>query len=305
MDTKSESYTSFNDSPDSIIKKGKKNLKKNRNKKLPILNSKAIHLKNDNFTDTKSDINSTQYVHKNEYLNSDNSEIESFNHEEIEYLKLSDAVEYDLRTFSQFWLRVIKKKVLFIKTFSNISVFEPFSIKISVLFFSLSWYFVLSCLFFKEKYIGEIFLSKKKTNFIYIIKHSAGRSIIVGLISSIIGFCFDYILTNKKDFVLLIRHEKNKDIFLRKIKKIMRCYKCRLNFFYIIDFILMIIFGYYVSSFCAVFSSSQFIMIIATIISLIFGIIFRIVFSLMITIFRYLGLKLRINVYYKISQILL
>ena len=112
-------------------------------------------------------------------------------------------------------------------------------------------------------------------------------------------------MINKKDFVLLIRHEKNKDIFLQKIKKIMKCYKFRLIFFFIFDFILMIVSVYYVSTFCAVYSSSQFTLIIATILSLIFGIIFQIIFSLMITIFRYLGLKFRINILYKISQILL
>ena len=301
--TKSESDIIFNELTDSIIKKGKKNIK--RNKKLPILNSKTIHLKSNNFTETKSYINSTQLLHRNEYIKSEDEEVDSFNQEEIDYLKLSDAIEYDLRSFSKFWLRVIKKKVLFIKTFSNISIFEPFSIKICFLFFSLSLYFIMSCLFFKDKYIGEIYLSEKKANFSFIFKHSIGRCILVGFICSIICFCFDYILVFKKDIVLLMRYEKNKDLFLFKMKKIMKCYKYRLFFFFFIDFISMIFFGYYVGSFCAVYSNSQYALIILIILSLIFGIIIQIIFSLIIGIFRYLGLKLRINFYYKLSQILL
>ena len=102
-----------------------------------------------------------------------------------------------------------------------------------------------------------------------------------------------------------MRYEKNKDLFLFKMKKIMKCYKYRLFFFFFIDFISMIFFGYYVGSFCAVYSNSQYALIILIILSLIFGIIIQIIFSLIIGIFRYLGLKLRINFYYKLSQILL
>ena len=106
-------------------------------------------------------------------------------------------------------------------------------------------------------------------------------------------------------FVRLIRYEKNQDFFLNKIKVIMNHYKCRIVLFFIIDFILMLFCWYYVSSFCAVYIGTQNDMIIAAILAILFGVIFQMIFSFIITLLRHLGLKNKLNICYKISQILL
>ena len=147
--------------------------------------------------------------------------------------------------------------------------------------------------------------NKYLLNYSYTLKHAFGRSIGVGLICSCINILCDYTFTIKKKFVRLIRYEKNQDIFLSKTKDIIKSYKCRLIFFFIINFILMLFFWYYVSSFCAVYVGTQIAMVIATLFALFFGFIFQGIFSLIITIFRHLGLKYNKNCCYRVSQILL
>ena len=85
----------------------------------------------------------------------------------------------------------------------------------------------------------------------------------------------------------------------------MKCYKIKLIFFFILNFILMIFFWYYVSSFCAVYVGTQYAMITAAIFALFFGIIYQAIFALIITILRHIGLKMNINICYKVSQVLL
>ena len=133
--------------------------------------------------------------------------------EEIDYLQLNDAIYFDNRTFIYFLWRVTKKKVIFIKPFTDISVFEPFTMRIIVLLFYIAWYFVFVCLFYTDKYFGKRYLTKKNLDLGYILSHEIGISILSGLISSIIGILFDYLLIMKYNFDSLIRYEKSNDDF--------------------------------------------------------------------------------------------
>ena len=287
-----------------IISKNKisGSINSNTSHKLKMLNSNPVHLTKEKFFENA---NSTQTLQRKEYIEPEDADVESFDEDEIDYLQLSDAVDYDKRSFLRFLWRVCKRKIIFLKPFTDISIFEPFDIRICAFLFYITWYFVFTCLFFRDKYIGAMFLTQKKLKYNYTLKHVFGRSIYVGLICSIISILCDYCFSVKMKFVRLIRYEKNQDFFLNKIKVIMNHYKCRIVLFFIIDFILMLFCWYYVSSFCAVYIGTQNDMIIAAILAILFGVIFQMIFSFIITLLRHLGLKNKFNICYKISQILL
>ena len=210
-----------------------------------------------------------------------------------------------MRSFIYYFWRVSKKKVIFLKPFNDISVFEPFSVKICNFLFIISLFFTFSCLLFRDKYIGERFLTQKSLKVNYTISHDIKRSFYVGLICSFISICFDYLLVIKKKFVLVIRYERDQNQFLKKTKEIIKSYKYRLIFFLTLDFILIIFFWYYVSSFCAVYVGTQSAMIISSLFALLFGSILQFLFAFIITCFRKIGLECNNNICYKISQILL
>jgi hypothetical protein len=281
--------------------------KHHNSQKLTMLSTKPIHLGREKLIESKTNINtnSTQILRRKEYTEPDDAEVESFDEDEIDYLKLTDAVYYDKRSFLYFWWRVLKRKVIILRPFTDISVFEPFSIRITAFFFYLAWYFVLTCLFFRDKYIGARYLTHQHLGYSYTLHHAIIRSLGVGIICSVISIGFDYLLFVKGKFVLIIRYEKNQEKFLHKTKNLMKCYKIKLIFFFILNFILMIFFWYYVSSFCAVYVGTQYAMITAAIFALFFGIIYQAIFALIITILRHIGLKMNINICYKVSQVLL
>ena len=301
---------SFRESPITIIRNTPKNC--SSKKKLQILTNKSIKLvKNEKLVEGQSSTNynintiSTEFIKKKNYTKPNDEEVESFDEDEIDYLQISDAIDYDMRSFIYYFWRVSKKKVIFLKPFTDISVFEPFSIKICNFLFIISWFFTFSCLLFRDKYIGERYLTQKSLKVNYTISHDIKRSFYVGLICSFISICFDYLLVVKKKFVLVIRYERDQNQFLKKTKEIIKSYKYRLIFFLTLDFILIIFFWYYVSSFCAVYVGTQSAMIISSLFALLFGSILQFVFAFIITCFRKIGLECNNNICYKISQILL
>ena len=288
------------ESPESAIKAHSKSAK------LPILSENT---NNENRIESQSSRNenfiSSNTLQEKEIVHQTDEEISSFDDEEIDYLQLNDAIYFDNRTFIYFLWRVTKKKVIFIKPFTDISVFEPFILRIIILLFYIAWYFVFVCLFYTDKYFGKRYLTKKNLDLGYILSHEIGISVLSGLISSIIGILFDYLLIMKYNFDSLIRYEKNNDDFLAKLSKQMKNYKLRVFIFFIINIIFMFFFWYYISSFCAVFPKTQWQMIIITIIAFIFGAIFQFIFVLIICGLRYIGLKLNNEICYKISKLLL
>ena len=114
--------------------------KHHNSQKLAMLSTKPIHLGSEKLIESKTNINtnSTQILRRKEYTEPDDAEVESFDEDEIDYLKLTDAVYYDKRSFLYFWWRVLKRKVIILRPFTDISVFEPFSIRITAFFFYLA-----------------------------------------------------------------------------------------------------------------------------------------------------------------------
>ena len=299
-DKNSEVYSDSN--PNNSIKKHSKSCLTNN---LPILSNKES-IEVDSNTNYNIIPNSSNVLTKKKtYVPNEDEEIESFDDDEIDYLQLNDAIDFDNRTFLYFFWRMCKKKVIFIKPFSDISVFEPFPIRITTLIFYITWYFVFSCLFFKDKFFAKRYGTKKFLSLGYILSHEIGICILSGFLSSIVGFLFDYFLSVKSKFVALIRYEKNHDQFLKKAKSEMQKYKIKLIIVLVVNCILMLFFWYYISSFCAVFPKTQAEIIAITIIAIIFGVIFQFIFALIIAGLRYVGLKYKQSIIYRISQILI
>ena len=288
------------DSPEPIIKAHSKSAK------LPIMTENTNH---ENVIEIQSSRNenfiSSNNLQERVIVNQTDEEVASFDDEEIDYLELGHAIDFDNRTFVYFLWRVTKKKLIFIKPFTDISVFEPFTMRIIILLFYIAWYFVFVCLLYTDKYFSKRYLTKKNLDLGYILSHEIGISVLSGLLASIIGFLFDYLLIMKYNFVALIRYEKNNDDFLSKLSKQMKNYKLRVFIFLIVNIIFMFFFWYYISSFCAVFPKTQWQMIIITIIAFIFGAIFQFVFVLIICGLRYIGLKYNNEICFKISKVLL
>jgi hypothetical protein len=301
-----------NSSEQDSIDLGLQDDKRKRHSKSNLTKNKLKLMEQENIIHIKEGLNSGTFINSSNILqekiikeNQTYAEVESFDDDEFDYLKLNDAIEFDQRKFIYILLRMCKKKIIFIRPITEISVFESFPLKIVILLFYLAWYFVFVCIFYKDKYFGKRYYTKKYLNLGYILSNELGISVLSAFIASIIGFLFDYLLVVQNKFVILIRYEKNQEQLLLKLSKQMKIYKLRILIFFGVNIIFMFFFWYYISSFCAVFPKTQWEMIIITVIAFIFGALFQFIFALIITGLRFIGLKYKEKYTYKISQVLL
>ena len=271
-----------------------------KSEKLTMMNSNAIHLQstNENFMPT-----STQYL-KKDVIEDKDAEIESFNQDELDELDLLDAIKFDERSFCSFLYRVLKRKIFFLVPFTDITVFEPFTLKLSWFILLISNFFFFDAIFFERKYVQYRYYTLEKINFNYFIKHEIQISLFSSIISSFIGIILSYLFSVKKQFVVCIRTIKDKSLFLLEVKKIMKCYKIKIVIFYIINIIGMLIFWYFCTAFCAIYLKTTKAWFYAFIFTVIFVTVIEFLYSIIISIFRFIGLSCGLSCIYKLSQIL-
>ena len=271
-----------------------------KSEKLTMINPNAIHLQstNENFMPTSS-----QYL-KKDVIEDKDAEIESFNQDELDELDLLDAIKFDERSFCSFLYRVLKRKIFFLVPFTDITVFEPFTLKLSWFILLISNFFFFNAIFFERKYVEYRYYTLEKINFNYFIKHEIQISLFSSIISSFIGIILSYLFSVKKQFVVCIRTIKDKSLFLLEVKKIMKCYKIKIVIFYIINIIGMLIFWYFCTAFCAIYLKTTKAWFYAFIFTMIFATVIEFLYSIIISIFRFIGLSCGLSCIYKLSQIL-
>ena len=88
-------------------------------------------------------------------------------------------------------------------------------------------------------------------------------------------------------------------------KQIIKNLKCKMIGFFITNIIIMGMFWYYISAFCAVYQKTQVPWLEGCFISFIFCVLFQMIYALFITAIRYIGLKCKISCFYTLSTYLI
>ena len=77
-----------------------------------------------------------------------------FTTNELDKLDFDEVIIYDKRSLCKIFIDILKKKQTLINTFCVNDSFKPFSIKLLVLIFSISCYFVINGFLYNEDYIS-------------------------------------------------------------------------------------------------------------------------------------------------------
>ena len=124
------------------------------------------------------------------------------------------------------------------------------------------------------------------------------------LISGVINYMLKYLSLSQKS-LLQLKGEKLEKIFPSKV--IIKCLNIKFIIFYVLSFLLLFIFWYYISCFCAVYYNTQILLIEDTLISFALSFIYPIFTCIIPSILRFYSLnskkKEKENIY-KISKIL-
>ena len=216
---------------------------------------------------------------------------------EMNFFPYDKALEKDKRTFFQLYLSLLKERHILLSSFSLNKDYNPFTIKLCLLFFSIVLNIILNALFFNDSLMNRIYIDKG----IYKISHNIPNIIYSLLIFYVIITIAKRLFLTQKN-LLDIKYEKNKNkvrgLAIIVIKYIIIKSAC----FFIFGILFLFLFWYYLSSFCAVYKKTQIYLIKNSLISYSIVLIYPFVICLLPGIFRIPALKEPGEYLYKINQ---
>ena len=233
-----------------------------------------------------------------------NNSFFDFNDTELNSLSYDDALNHDQRTYIQYYISLLKHNHLLIFSFYSNNDYNSRIIKMFLFFFCFASNLIINALFFSDATMHKIYSDKGDYDFIYNIPQIIYSLFISVLINSIIKFLS---LSEKK--VLKLKEEKRNisEDLDKKIEKLFKVLKIKFTLFFIITFIVLIIYWFYITCFCAIYKNTQIYLIKDTVSSFLTSFVSPFGLFLLPGIFRKCALKAvkkDKKLLYKFSQLL-
>ena len=314
-----------NTSGKKIIKKKKKKKKKKsqdmpnpiKKRKISFNTSRKVSFK-DNLKTSQYDLKNSNVLINSEKVYDNNINIykknEKFNAKggkpniktmmiydcELNSFSYEEALEFDKRTYFKYYLSLLKTKHPILFSFVPINDYNIIIIKLSLFLLSFIIYFSINTLFFTDSTIHQIY----KDQGFYYIKHQILKIIVSFIISHIICLFIKFFSLSERN-ILKYKY----DMFLDKEEsdkadELKKCLKIKYTFYYLVSVIFIILFWYYLSSFCSVYKNSQIYLITNTIICVCISFIYPFIINLIPGIFRLISLNSKKKFLFVISKII-
>ena len=245
---------------------------------------------------TKAEFQTT----KNEDTNKEEEEMIDDEYNEMDF---DEAIEEDNRGYFKMLWSIICQKQFILSTFINKSIFNPWTLRIAMLIFAISAFLFFSALFYSDDYISDRYFTKDNLDLAYILKNELAKSVYVSLVALVV----ERLITLSKDAFLRykkIKEDEKKENYNEKIEEF-KTKTIRLWIIItIVEFVLCIIFWYFLFVFCTVYKNNQSSLIISTVISIVFNILLTVVICIFVCTGRFLGIKHKMKILFMISTYL-
>ena len=231
-------------------------------------------------------INSHKIVPLNSPEITSNKKRKIYNDYDLNNFPYKKALQFDKRTFFDFYISLLKTKHPLIFSFIPIKDYNLIIIKIDLFFLFFSIYNFINALFFNESIIHKIYEDQGKYNLKYLLPQILYSFLISHFLSLIIKYFF---LTERN--IYEIKNEKNLDNIEHKAEKEKRIIIIKYIIFYISCFIFLTFLWYYIASFGSVYQNTQIYLIKNTLISFGISFIYPFVINLIPCFLRIFSLK--------------
>ena len=273
--------------------------KKILKKEIKQTNPKQRNINKNNLTNKNNTNNSNlKLTTNNSILKVDNST--TYNDIEINSFKYEKALKKDFRTYCQYYLSLLRTKHILIKPFYYSRDYNARIIKIYIFLLTFTINFVVSAMFYGETLIHKIYIDEGSFDFTYQLP----QMFYSFLISTILQMLLEILGLYEKSIISL---KNTKELIDIKSKEILRNIKCKIIFFFLINYILIIFYWFYLGCFCAVYKNTQIHLLIEVSSSFSISFITPFFINLIPGVFRITALKNRKNkkeYLYKFSQLL-
>ena len=206
---------------------------------------------------------------------------------EINNLNYQLAIKHDKRELCEYYFSLIRTKQLLFFSFCDFNDYNSGIVKKFIFFLSFALHYTINALFFNDKTMHQIYQDEGKYNFIYQLPYITFSAIISTFILRIM--LASLVLTDKS--VLEVKNQKTKILASRKKKQVLKYMIVKYSIFFVLNLILLIIFGYYLSCFNALYPNTQVDLIINTSISFVMSCFYPFIINIIPAIIRISALQ--------------
>ena len=188
-------------------------------------------------------------------------DILNYNDKELNSMNYEEALKNDHRTFLIFYFALLKSKHMIFAIFEK-KDYNSRIIKIYLCFFNFASCYAINGLFFDDDTMHKIYEDKGKYNLLAQLPQIIYSSIIGYFLDNLLNF-----LALSEDDIIGIKQEKEINTLVQKKEKVSKTLHIKFIIFFILSFLLLVLFWYYTSCFCAVYKNTQYHLLTDTLIS--------------------------------------
>ena len=232
---------------------------------------------------------------------SENSQLYDYASDELNELPFEKAIKYDKRNICIYYGNILLTSHIILSVFFRYNDYNLFIVKLGLLLMTFPINLTFNIFFFTNKNIKLSYINSMDdiSTFWSNIPNTIYSSILASVFLILLKFMA---LTHNS--VRTLRKMNNVDKAEEKSKCILKCIKLRIALYYLLSFIFLIIFGFYVLCFCAVFENTQIELVKSTLISWLISILYPFIICFLTSIVRVLALKLENKHFYTINKLM-
>ena len=219
---------------------------------------------------------------------------------ELNSLNYLEALKFDQRNYCEYYISLIKYNHPILFSFVPFNDYNSKIIKMFLFFFSFCLDFAINALFFTDETMHKIYKDKGNFDLLYQIPQILYSTIISKFIDTFIRS-----LALSQDNIIELKQAKDKQNLKKLHHRLLRILKTKFILFFFSGFLVLILFGYYITCFCGIYINTQIHLIKDSIMSLIISVLIPFVLYITPGIYRIPSLRVvkpnRV-ILYKISQ---
>ena len=237
----------------------------------------------------------------NDDKKSENSQIYDYEADELNELSLDKAIKYDKRNFCKYYWNILFTSHIILNVFFRHNDYNLFTVKLGLLLMTFPINLTMNIFFFTSKNIKLTYIRSMDdiSSFWTNIANSIYSSILANAILIILKF-----ISLTHNSVRALRKIADINSAEAKSECILKCIKIRIVLYYILSFIFLIVFGFYVLSFCAIFENTQIRLIKSTFSSWIISLIYPFIICFITSIVRSFALMCKSKILYTVKKIM-
>ena len=206
---------------------------------------------------------------------------------ELNTLAYAEAITYDKRTFCEYYTSLLKKKQLFYFAFCTFNDYNSSIIKKFIFLLSFAIHYTINALFFNDDNMHQIYEDKGSYN----ISYQFPYILISTLISIVImRIMLEMLILTDKD-ILKVKQQNTKDLAENMKLKVIKCLNIKFSIFFILNFILLILFWFYLTCFNGIYGNTQIYLMKNTLISFSISLVLPFFWNIIPSLLRIISLN--------------